>query len=271
VTELFITSKLIYLELQKTACTHIAILLKRHVGGEKEGKHNWLTNYETEKKIIGSIRNPWTWYVSLWAYGCMKKGGLYTRLTKRNFLIILKDIARFRFYNAWSELTKPTKLWRNFYESSENAENFRNWLKLMFEERRMPDLREGYSDSSISNFAGFLTFRYAKLHIKNFYKRSVNSNINDYSELVNFDETNNILDDVIYLENLEKDFIRVVEKAGHSLANEVKEELIKKTERKMNVSKHHGASFYYDEDTKNLIQEKERFIIEKYNYSFPED
>jgi hypothetical protein len=268
---LFIASKLIYLELQKTACTHIASLLKKHVGGEKVGKHNWLTNYDTDKLIVGSVRNPWNWYVSLWAFGCGKKGGLYNRLTKRNLLLILKDLIRFRFKKAWVEISKPTKLWENYYETSEDQARFRSWLKLIFDEKRKIDLREGYSDSSLAEFAGFMTFRYSKLHMKHFYKKSISKKIGSYEELVEYDKANTLLGGVIYLENLEEDFIKVVEKAGYSLEKEIKENLLGKTERKQNVSKHHGASFYYDEETKKLVEENEKFIIEKYGYSFPEE
>lgn len=33
--------------------------------------------------IIGTVRNPFAYYVSLWAYGCAKKGGLFQNLCKR--------------------------------------------------------------------------------------------------------------------------------------------------------------------------------------------
>jgi len=255
-TKLFITSKLIYLELQKTACTHIASLLKNTVGGEKIGKHNWLTEYKTEKKIVGSIRNPWTWYVSLWAFGCGRKGGLYTRLTKRNYILILKNILKLSFKNAWNEISKPTKLWRSCYESSDEPELFQKWFKLIFDKKRMIDLREGYSDSTVSNFAGFLTFRYSKLHMKNFYKKSISNQILTYEDLVEYDKENNLLDGVIYLENLEEDFIKIVEESGHSLSSELKEELLKKNQEKKNVSKHRGASFYYNEEIKTARKKR---------------
>ena len=71
---MFITDKLIYIQMNKTACTHIASLLSKHIGGKQIGKHNWLEHYDTEKFICGSIRNPWEWYISLWAFGCKGEG-----------------------------------------------------------------------------------------------------------------------------------------------------------------------------------------------------
>jgi hypothetical protein len=71
---MIVNEKLIYLMMQKTGCSHIAKLILQTVGGERIGTHNKLTDYNTGKYIIGSIRNPWDWYVSLWAYGCRGKG-----------------------------------------------------------------------------------------------------------------------------------------------------------------------------------------------------
>ena len=52
---MFISRKIIYLQLQKTACSHIAKLLLSCIGGKQVGKHNWLQEYDTNKHIIGSI------------------------------------------------------------------------------------------------------------------------------------------------------------------------------------------------------------------------
>ena len=80
---MFVNERLIYLQLQKTGCTHVAMLLDKLIGGEQVGKHNRLpARLESEGRlIVGSVRNPWDWYVSLWAFGCEQCGGLADRLT----------------------------------------------------------------------------------------------------------------------------------------------------------------------------------------------
>lgn len=84
---MLVSDHLVYLELPKTACSHIRDLLKLLVGGDIVGKHNRLPGHlmQQNKMIVGSIRNPWDWYVSMWAYGCDRKGLLYKRLTSRKF------------------------------------------------------------------------------------------------------------------------------------------------------------------------------------------
>jgi hypothetical protein len=56
---MFITDKLVYVQLQKTGSTHIARLLERTVGGEQRGKHNPATQelLDSSRIIVSSIRN----------------------------------------------------------------------------------------------------------------------------------------------------------------------------------------------------------------------
>ena len=87
---MLITDELVYLELQKTGCSHTIKILSalNNKNCKIIGKHNTYDsipkedqgNFESKLKI-GNIRNPWDWYVSLWAFGCQKKGGLYNLVT----------------------------------------------------------------------------------------------------------------------------------------------------------------------------------------------
>ena len=75
---MLITDKLVYLELHKTGCTFTRLVLAELFSDSCRivGKHNLvetipqdvLGDFETKTKI-GNIRNPWDWYVSLWAFG----------------------------------------------------------------------------------------------------------------------------------------------------------------------------------------------------------
>ena len=82
---MFVSEKIVFIQLQKTGCTHIAKLLSNLLEGRHIGKHNRATPelFTNQRSFLGSIRDPWEWYVSLWAYGCDKKGRIYQRVTKR--------------------------------------------------------------------------------------------------------------------------------------------------------------------------------------------
>jgi hypothetical protein len=63
---MLICNKLIFIELQKTGSTHIKQLLRDLVGGVNDGKHNTpdARLLDCGKPFIGSVRNPWLWYLS---------------------------------------------------------------------------------------------------------------------------------------------------------------------------------------------------------------
>lgn len=270
VKTMFITDKLIYLQMQKTGCTHIASLLSKHVGGKQHGLHNWLESYDTNKFIVGSVRNPWDWYVSLWAYGCSQRGGFQRRLTSHHSLgTLLKRGLKRKFREVMKEPRKPISLWKSTYEDPDNQENFRKWLKLVYDPRRKTDLGEDYSYSSISSFAGFMTYRYCYLHLRDFFRKRNFAGINDIDELRAFDKTHNLLDGIIRTESLEDDFIRVVQRAGHKLSKATIKAIKDSSKVKTNPSQHRSTSYYFDEETRNLVSQKEEFIIEKYGYKPP--
>jgi hypothetical protein len=281
---MFITDKIIYIQMNKTACTHIAALLSKHIGGKQIGKHNWLENFNTKKFICGSIRNPWDWYISLWAFGCKGEGAVNSRVSSFDpdkfwSLIFSKLQNRYGPYlngnysykdlisNIKNEIGKPKNLWKKSYKDNTSAEGFRKWIKLMYNPKRKMDYNEGFSESSISKFAGIMTYRYCYFFHKDFFLSTNFKGIKSYDDLHRFDLENNILDYMIKLETLENDFIEMLEKFGYNISNETKTQI--KNSGKTNVSSHLGSSHYYDEETIKLVAENERLIIDKYGYKPP--
>lgn len=64
----------IYPQMQKTGCTRIGEILIELCGGQSVGRKHGTIAEKPDKLVIGSIRNPWAWYVSLWSFGCEGKG-----------------------------------------------------------------------------------------------------------------------------------------------------------------------------------------------------
>jgi hypothetical protein len=118
---MYIADRLIYLRLQKTASTHIGKFLQSMIPGRLIGGHRRLQERRlaVRRYIIGSIRNPWDWYVSLWAYGCQGKGGLYKWLTSRD---LRGNNLRGKPLRApgviFNELKKPVAEWQRIYTDS---------------------------------------------------------------------------------------------------------------------------------------------------------
>ena len=269
---MFVSDRLIYLQMRKTACTHIAHLLAECIGGKEVGyKHNPLpTDYPiAERLIIGSIRNPWDYYVSSWAYGIKnQEDGLYKRVTTRNFGRYLRNP------HLWSRAprglfnmaTKPVARWEATYADFDDAILFRNWLKMIYTPRRKYDMGESYGFSSVANFVGLMTFRYAKLFWRD-NRPLFNNTIHSLTDFCRGDSELNLLQYVIRTESLETDFITALQKVGYTLTAFQIEQI--QQAKRTNVSSHQAACYYYDADTLALIAEKERFLIEAYRYEPP--
>ena len=215
---MYINEKLVYLALQKTGCTHVLKLLSSlpQTKGEIVGKHNTIYQISKEKlgdltnKVkAGNIRNPWDWYVSLWAYGSMDKGALYTRLASGS---ILKKITQPR------TLFGSSKEWRKVYSDNTNPELFRQWLTMILS-THIPDVGEGYGSAALSKDAGLMTYRYLKLYTYDFNQTI--KKIKSLDDARKFDADKNFIDHFLFSENLENDFKSLMIKTGIS-ENEIK-------------------------------------------------
>jgi hypothetical protein len=270
---MFVTEKLIYLQLQKTGCTHIVRMMTELVGGELIGrKHARLEpNFDLAgRKIVGSVRDPWSWYVSLWAFGCIRSGTVYSSTTTRNFrkhLIQRKKYPRHWLGGLWAELVKPTACWSRLYADSNDPSLFREWLKLTLDPHRAHDLGENYGYSTLSPFAGLLTYRYARLYASETESIFPPAGLRTLDALRNFDHNHNLAELVIRNESLEDDLISVLKTCGHKLDKSAEEKIRKA--QKTNTSKHKATGEYYDAETLELVAQKEALIVGKYGYKPP--
>ncbi len=274
---MFVTDRLIYLQLHKTGCTHISNLLSQICSGQQIGKHNNINKLPEElqdinKYIVGSIRNPWEWYVSLWAFGCDGKGGLYRNLAK----------PKTRLEKLYSKMTsepiaftykkllnlKDIKKWQRLYSDSDDPTLFREWLYTIFDRSTKNHIGEHYEKSSVSNVAGLMTYRYLRIFSKNL-PSLYSTEFTNVERIKQFDYQNNVLDDIVYNENLEQDLQRVLARVGVTIPKEKMENLFSSTQKTNTSSRKRNLSFYYDNETVELIKQKEKFIIDKYNYEPP--
>jgi hypothetical protein len=281
---MLISEEIIYLELPKTACSHIRNLLKHLVGGNFEGKHNRLPyqSLRQSKMVIGSIRNPWDWYVSIWAFGCDSKGILYDRLTSRKLkgnglLGDYKNIPPHVFLKFLIiNILKPIEDWKRLYSDAKNPELFREWLSLVLNvgSSHKYCFGDGYAFSPISSFAGIYTYYYMRLFSYDLFDL-FEKNLGDINQLKNFDAKNNVLDETIRIENLENDLVDILKKLSFKDSAELRHEirtykppLFKESTSQSNSSSRiRDIGYYYDPTTRDLVMEREELLIEKYGYS----
>jgi len=275
------TDRLIYLELQKTGCSHVRRLLKEHFNGSVTGKHNRPRNTDvTSRFVVGSIRNPWEWYVSLWAFGASGRGAVRHRTGRKvelgyyhrqlpkamgkNWLSISEFVTSFLH-----DSVKPVAKWRSTYENSEDPDQFRMWLKLILNPVRRFDIGEGFGFSPLSQYSGFLTYRFFRLFTvgSGVFK---DTRLNTSAGLELFDKEQNVANAIIRTENLEEDFIRAVRLAGYAPDKSVLGRIRNSARNKTNVSDRREVEHYYDEETVRLVALRDEYIIEKFGYKPPD-
>ena len=100
-----------FIHLHKCGGSTVAFLLMNYFNGQRYGGiHN--TGNINQQAIIGCIRHPLSWYVSLWAYGVEGKGQIYEEISKNN----------------------PEKL-QQFYTSLDDYVAFQKWLEFLLEDK----------------------------------------------------------------------------------------------------------------------------------------
>lgn len=169
---MFVAEKLIYLQMQKTGSSHITRLLEEVVGGERQTKHSRLESDPGNRLVIGSVRNPWDWYVSLWAFGCSGRGAIWNRVTRprldrfwRRDPTGPKNLTS-RVRTSLASLGRPVERWRSVYADSQDPALFRAWLAMLLGDARRIDADQGYGLSRFSPSMGLMTYRYLWLHWK---------------------------------------------------------------------------------------------------------
>lgn len=276
---MFVSTPLIFTELHKTAGSHIGKLLSQYIDGKQVGKHNRIPADYRDRFVLGSIRNPWDWYVSLWGYGCDGRGSVFYQTTKRNKLLYAnqniasemgrKSLSPTQLVKQWRhERCKPIEMWQDVYRDVSDIHNFRQWIRLIFAPERRMDIGEGYFYSPISNTNGLLTYRFFKLFTSldnQLYDDSFDTSLMGLNK--SWEDTG-FIDAFIRQEELESDFIAALKKANVELTEQQIIEIKEARNNKTNTSSRKNASHYYDEETANLVRKHEQFIINKFDYTF---
>ncbi len=197
---MYVADRLVFVELHKTGGTHIGTWLSRLAPGEQVGKHNRVPPALRDRFVIGSVRNPWDWYVSLWGYGCDSKGAVFQTVTRGlDFGYLWRDLGiemgstgipvGTMLRQAVADLQRPVAAWRRVYRP-------------------------------VSQWAGILTYRYLKLFTTLDARLYTDTTLATEAGARAALAKHRLVQGIIRTEHLEEDFINALNRAGYALTEE---------------------------------------------------
>lgn len=266
---MFVTRKLVYLQMQKTGSTHVTRVLKQHTKGKAKERHEQLEDYAAYKDrlIVSSVRNPWDWYVSLWAFGCGGSGGFHKYLIATPW----SEIRHAQRHGGAGALAgtlvrSATRIgrrpdWKALYADASNEANFRTWLKLVLGDEGRHIQKEGYATSDVKSVIGFKTYRFLALTTAFDKWNNIGRKARTYEELARFADEHTITRRILRMETLNGDIYDMLQSVGVKVKMEDIEAI-----GKTNISVHRKYDTYYDDETYRLVAERDKFIIDRYGY-----
>lgn len=228
--------------IEKTGGTYLSNILSELFNGVKEGGHQkFKKNHLSTKKygyhkrrptLIGTIRNPFDFYLSLWSYGCQGKGNQFSRHLKHD----------------------PDDAY--LYLDSSRKDYFKKWLFLVINDQRVYkpfdiELMKKYD-------IGLLTLEFFYTYLRDDYSYLLES-----KSKKDFKEFSHILK----IEEVNKTILPLMESLGLVITQQVKDKF-KKNEFDRNKSNHKLREEYYDQEMIDLVLKKDWYIFEKFDYRF---
>jgi hypothetical protein len=275
---MYVSDQLVFVELHKTAGSHLGRLLQQLVPGRQVGKHNIVPHHLYNHFILGSIRNPWDWYVSLWAFGCGGQGSVRHQVSRKvNLSYYWRQLNKEMgqtwlspgvYWAQWkADLKKPVDAWQACYMDSNDPACFRAWLKLLLNPERKYDIGEGFGFSPLSRHSGLLTYRYFKLFtdLKSSIYKEQPSNMN----LADLWSAHSITNAIIRSEHLEDDLLAALKEAKIHITEDQEAYVLSQRDTPTNTSKRKDAAYYYNHECIDLVGERESFIVEQHGYKPP--
>lgn len=271
---MFVSDRIVFMELQKTGCTHIRNLLNELVGGRFVERHNQADPhlFTDGRYFLGSVRDPWEWHVSVWAYSCDSRGDHYSNVSTRG--IRLRDRGwKLHPFSLLIEVlqSRPNRhpeQWKRTFRDVNDAGAFRAWLHMLHDETYWPDVGEGYWRFPLNRFAGFLTYRYLKVFACRKGELDKLGAIATPEQLAEYERKSCFIDHFIRNERLESDLLEALKLTQVDVPPQAAAAMMSRP-RTNTSSKKRGSGYYYDAETEQLVGDRDRLIVEKFGYLAP--
>jgi len=264
---MIIGDKFFITEMPKTGTTFLRNYFKQYKHIKITSHHdtvdeNQKLNLSIKKFKVGTIRNPYLWYLSFWKWSCKekKKSPLYSDIVSRRI-----KIKRLKFNTNLSKYIF-TQIFKNknelklLFEDVNSKKNFNIFLKIL--------LNFNYRNIVSSDFSfiphkklGYMTYYFLTQNVsKKYYENLYTSNKKFSLILKNLDEKMD-MNYFFKTENLEKDIKIFLKKVKLPIKNFRD---LKKNSTSNNFNKRFKN--FFTKKNLELIEKKEEYIFKKFKY-----
>ncbi len=215
-----------------------------------------------KKYRIGTIRCPYTWYLSFWKWSCLKKkdSPLYSDLTSRRIKIRRLKFNSKLFNYLLSQITKDTNELKNLFSNVNSKKNFNKFLQILLNNKYRNYISSDFSFVQNQELGYMTHFFFYQNVLGKYYKKFFLPN-QKFSELIKKIDSKIFTNYYFKIESLDKDLKLFLKK------NKIKLKQFKNLDRNstsMNLNKNY-KSFFSQKNLK-LIEKKEKYLFDKFNY-----
>jgi hypothetical protein len=247
----------IYLDVYRTGSSHIVDLLGRICEGKAihAVRHASLTRCRPwgntgGKPVFATVRNPWDWYVSLWAIGADGKRPVREHLLEHKGQTAVDAL----------------------YDRSDPKVSFSRWLNVMHDPYQLNTIlmKEHLPQSGLAPVIGLYTYRFLRVttrYPRFFLRRPF---VNSPRGASRYHKVMRAYGTLLRHETLTTDLIAFVERHPKGFKPNAVEVIRAADAKHRNFSKRTLASYrdYYSDSDAALVAERDRFFIDVFGYGF---
>lgn len=247
----------IYLDVNRTGSGQVIAVMDRVCAEPmlRRRRHGAITSKRLRvnphgKLVFATVRNPWDWYVSLWAWGVDGKSAV----------------------RRWMRASLPAREVRDYFDPA-TPETFRRWLRAMHDPAfAARHLQERYPQSGLAPLMGFYTYRFLRVTTpfpRLFLHRW---RIRGPEAALPFLRRRKAYDLVLRSETLTEDLASfVAEHAGRCRFHPDAARLVREADaQRVHSSARPIAGYrdYYDDQTTELVARRDRLFLDEFGYRF---
>ena len=152
-------------EFGKTGTSFLREYFEQYKDINLSPKHDFIVKENisllSKKLRVTTMRNPFSWYVSLWKWSCkmQKKSPIYADLTSRRIKFKrLKPGVKTLNY-LYAQFFKNIVEWKQLFEDPNSKLNFNTWIKKILDKNSKLEIGSDYSFTT-SDDLGYMSFQF---------------------------------------------------------------------------------------------------------------